>query len=205
MVLMTSKTSLQKWSGVFLFPSVSPVFFQIGTVTYQHRLRFRWRGFMYEFLPLIRKARTRCDLCRALHDFARLRLTSQFLPAGNYGWRKCIQRGCLKNTSSVSFKVSGILVKQPPVCLQYLVFPAVAVVHFLHQAYPCIAQRSSDQLYDVEAVDDDPGIQVDNYGFHRSSFPVRVAVHEVLPDCLRQSVFKNSHDVMTSFSVVADE
>ena len=54
MVLMTSKTSLQKWSGVFLFPSVSPVFFQIGTVTYQHRLRFRWRGFMYEFLPLIR-------------------------------------------------------------------------------------------------------------------------------------------------------
>gem|GEM_PF-5674448 len=103
MVLMTSKTSLQKWSGVFLFPSVSPVFFQIGTVTYQHRLRFRWRRFMYEFLPLIRKARTRCDLCRALHDFARLRLTSQFLPAGNYGWRKCIQRGCLKNTSSVSF------------------------------------------------------------------------------------------------------
>ena len=41
MVLMASKTSLQKWSGVFLFPSVSPVFFQIGTVTYQHRLRFR--------------------------------------------------------------------------------------------------------------------------------------------------------------------
>ena len=49
------------------------------------------------------------------------------------------------------------------------------------------------------AVDDDPGIrkqcldeldvlgiQVDNYGFHRSSFPVRVAVHEVLPDGLRQ-------------------
>ena len=62
MVLMTSKTSLQKWSGVFLFPSVSPVFFQIGTVTYQHRLRFRWRRFMYEFLPSIRKARTRCDL-----------------------------------------------------------------------------------------------------------------------------------------------
>ena len=85
MVLMTSKTSLQKWNGVFLFPSVSPVFFQIGTVTYQHRLRFRWRGFMYEFLSLIRKARTRCDLCRALHDFARLRLTSQCLPAGNYG------------------------------------------------------------------------------------------------------------------------
>ena len=94
-------TSEMEWS--FLFPSFSPVFFQFGTVTYQHRLRFRWRGFMYEFLPLIRKARTRCDLCRALHDFARLRLTSQCLPAGNYGWRKCIQRGCLKNTSSVSF------------------------------------------------------------------------------------------------------
>ena len=62
MVLMTSKTSLQKWSGVFLFPSGSPAFFQIGTVTYQHRLHFRWRGFMDEFLPLIRKARTRCDL-----------------------------------------------------------------------------------------------------------------------------------------------
>ena len=77
MVLMTSKTSLQKWSGVFLFPSVSPVFFQIGTVTYQHRLRFRWRGFMYEFLPLIRKARTRCDLCRALHDFANQRWMSR--------------------------------------------------------------------------------------------------------------------------------
>ena len=44
------------------------------------------------------------------------------------------------------------------------------------------------------------GIQVDNYGFHRSSFPVRVAVHEVLPDCLRQSVFKNSHDVIPSAS-----
>ena len=83
--------------------------------------------------------------------------------------------------------------KQPPVCFQYLVFLAVAVVQLLHP------QRSSDQRYDVEAVDDDPGIrkqcldeldvlgiQVDNYGFHRSSFPVRVAVHEVLPDCLRQ-------------------
>ena len=57
MVLMASKTSLKKWSGVFLLPSVSPAFFQIGTVTYQHRLRFRWRGFMYEFLPLISKAR----------------------------------------------------------------------------------------------------------------------------------------------------
>ena len=52
-------TSEMEWS--FLFPSYSPVFFQIGTVTYQHRLRFRWRGFMYEFLPLIRKARTRCE------------------------------------------------------------------------------------------------------------------------------------------------
>ena len=47
-------TSEMEWS--FLFPSVSPVFFQIGTVKYQHRLRFRCRGFMYEFLPLIRKA-----------------------------------------------------------------------------------------------------------------------------------------------------
>ena len=142
MVLMISKTSLQKWSGVFLFPSFSPVFFQIGTVTHQHRLRFRWRRFMYEFLPLIRKARTRCDLtgfhlaarsarvlslgrlacwrsgrpgarglsawfhtlsCRTLHDFARFAVASQCLPAGNYGWRKCIQRGCFKNTSSVSF------------------------------------------------------------------------------------------------------
>ena len=61
MVLMTSKTSLQKWSGVFLFPSVSPVFFQLGTVTYQHRLRFRWRRFMYEFLPLIRSAFELCE------------------------------------------------------------------------------------------------------------------------------------------------
>ena len=52
MVLMASKTSLQKWSGVFLFPSVSPAFFQIV----QFRLRFRWRGFMDELLPLIRKA-----------------------------------------------------------------------------------------------------------------------------------------------------
>ena len=31
-------TSEMEWS--FLFPSVSPVFFQIGTVTYQHHLRF---------------------------------------------------------------------------------------------------------------------------------------------------------------------
>ena len=45
--------------------------------------------------PLIRKARTHCDLCRALHDFARLRLTSQCLPAGNYGWRVWTQRGWL--------------------------------------------------------------------------------------------------------------
>ena len=45
--------------------------------------------------PLIRKARTRCDLCRALHDFARLRLTSQCLPSGNYGWRVWTQRGWL--------------------------------------------------------------------------------------------------------------
>ena len=84
MVLMTSKTSLQKWSGVFLFPSVSPVFFQIGTVTYQHRLRFRWRGFMYEFLPLIRKARTRCDLT-GFHPAAR---SAQVLSLGRLAcWR----------------------------------------------------------------------------------------------------------------------
>ena len=68
MVLMTSKTSLQKWSGVFLFPSVSPVFFQIGTVKYQHRLRFRWRRFMYEFLPLIRRGRSAFDLCESMVD-----------------------------------------------------------------------------------------------------------------------------------------
>ena len=141
MVLMISKTSLQKWSGVFLFPSFSPVFFQIGTVTHQHRLRFRWRRFMYEFLPSIRKARTRCDLTgfhlaarsevlslgrlacwRSSRPGARglsawfhtlslsraprlcpVAVASQCLPAGNYGWRKCIQRGCFKNTSSVSF------------------------------------------------------------------------------------------------------
>ena len=45
--------------------------------------------------PLIRKARTRCDLCRALHDFAWLRLTSQCLPSGNYGWRVWTQKGWL--------------------------------------------------------------------------------------------------------------
>jgi len=109
-------TSEMEWS--FFVPVGFSCFFQIGTGTYQHRLRFRWRRFMYEFLPLIRKARTRCDLtgfhlaarsaqvlslgrlacwrssrpgARGLSDFARLRLTSQFLPAGNYGWRKCIQ------------------------------------------------------------------------------------------------------------------
>ena len=30
-------------------------------------------------------------------------------------------------------------------------------------------------------------------------------INEPLPDCLRQSVFKNSHDVMTYFSIAADE
>ena len=80
MVLMTLKTSLQKWSGVFLFPSGSPVFFQIGTVTYQHRLR----GFVYEFLPLIRKARTRCDLT-GFHLAAR---SAQVLSLGRLAcWR----------------------------------------------------------------------------------------------------------------------
>ena len=83
MVLMTSKTSLQKWSGVF-FPSVFPVFFQLDTVTYQHRLRFRWRGFMYEFLSLIRKARTRCDLT-GFHLAAR---SAQVLSLGRLAcWR----------------------------------------------------------------------------------------------------------------------
>ncbi len=75
-------TSEMEWS--FLFPSVSPVFFQIGTVTYQHRLRFRWRGFMYEFLPLIRKARTRCDLT-GFHLAAR---SAQVLSLGRLAcWR----------------------------------------------------------------------------------------------------------------------
>ena len=75
-------TSEMEWS--FLFPSISPVFFQIGTVTYQHRLRFRWRGFMYEFLPLIRKARTRCDLT-GFHLAAR---SAQVLSLGRLAcWR----------------------------------------------------------------------------------------------------------------------
>ena len=281
-----------EWS--FLFPSVSPVFFQIGTVTYQHRLRFRWRGFMYEFLPLIRKARTRCDLtgfhlaarsaqvlslgrlacwrssrpgarglsarfhtlslsraprlCPVAVDITiltrrKLRLEevyserlsqkhfqrqllisamrflklSRFLNPKQLRFRLLIMR-FIPSTGPCSFKVSGILVKQPPVCLQYLVFPYNGSRSSSSLGLSLHCQRSFDQLYDVEAVYDDPGIrkqcldeldvlgiQVDNYGFHRSSFPVRVAVHEVLPDCLRQSVFKNSHDVMTSFSVAADE
>ena len=67
-----------------MFPSVSHVFFQIGTVTYQHRLRFRWRGFMYEFLPLIRKARTGCDLT-GFHLAAR---SAQVLSLGRLAcWR----------------------------------------------------------------------------------------------------------------------
>ena len=51
-----------------MFPSVSPVVFQIGTVTYQHRLRFRWRRFMYEFLPLIRRGRSAFELCESMVD-----------------------------------------------------------------------------------------------------------------------------------------
>ena len=51
-------TSEMEWS---FFPSVFPVFFQLDTVTYQHRLRFRWRGFMYEFLSLIRNAFELCE------------------------------------------------------------------------------------------------------------------------------------------------
>ncbi|MGF0104496.1 hypothetical protein [Ligilactobacillus ruminis] len=67
-------TSEMEWS--FLFPSVSPAFFQIDTVTCQHRLRFRWRGFMYEFLPLIRKSSNALRInggCHATLD-------------GNEGW-----------------------------------------------------------------------------------------------------------------------
>ena len=56
MVLMTSKTSLQKWGGVFFVPVGFSCVFSNCAVKYQHRLRFRWRGFMDELLPLIRKA-----------------------------------------------------------------------------------------------------------------------------------------------------
>ena len=110
MVLMTSKTSLQKWSEVFLFPSVSPVFFQIGTVTYQHRLRFRWRGFMYEFLPLIRKARTRCDLT-GFHLAAR---SAQVLSLGRLAcWRSSRPgaRGLSARFNTLSLPVTDTLSK----------------------------------------------------------------------------------------------
>ena len=53
-------TSEMEWS--FFVPVGFSCVFQIDTVAYQHRLRFHRLGFMYEFLPLIRKARTRCDL-----------------------------------------------------------------------------------------------------------------------------------------------
>ena len=102
-----------------------------------------------------------------------------------------------EGSGKIFFQIFGLLSVSPALILGFaLIFSAHCPV------------------YDVEAVDDDPGIrkqcldeldvldiQVNNYGFLRSSFPV----HEVLPDCLRQSVFKNSHDVMTSFSVAADE
>ena len=52
-------TSEMEWS--FFVPVGFSCFFQIGTVTYQHRLRFHWRGFMYEFLPLIRSAFELCE------------------------------------------------------------------------------------------------------------------------------------------------
>ena len=110
MVLMTSKTSLQKWSEVFLFPSVSPVFFQIGTVTYQHRLRFRWSGFMYEFLPLIRKARTRCDLT-GFHLAAR---SAQVLSLGRLAcWRSSRPgaRGLSARFHTLSLSVTDTLSK----------------------------------------------------------------------------------------------
>ena len=75
-------TSEMEWS--FFVPVGFSCVFQIGTVTYQHRLRFRWRGFMYEFLPLIRKARTRCDLT-GFHLAAR---SAQVLSLGRLAcWR----------------------------------------------------------------------------------------------------------------------
>ncbi|WDC82012.1 hypothetical protein PSR59_10360 [Ligilactobacillus ruminis] len=48
-------TSEMEWS--FFVPVGFSCVFQIGTVEYQHRLRFRWLEFMYEFLPLIRNVR----------------------------------------------------------------------------------------------------------------------------------------------------
>ena len=47
-------TSEMEWS--FFVPVGFSCVFSNCTVKYQHRLRFRWRGFMDEFLPLIRKA-----------------------------------------------------------------------------------------------------------------------------------------------------
>ena len=74
-------TSEMEWS---FFPVGFSCVFQISTVTYQHRLRFRWREFMYEFLPLIRKARTRCDLT-GFHLAAR---SAQVLSLGRLAcWR----------------------------------------------------------------------------------------------------------------------
>ena len=107
MVLMTSKTSLQKWSGVFLFPSVSPAFFQIV----QFRLRFRWRGFMYEFLPLIRKARTRCDLT-GFHLAAR---SDQVLSLGRLALA-FEQAWCSRAKRSVSHLVSVVRSTTLPGC-----------------------------------------------------------------------------------------
>ena len=101
-------TSEMEWS--FLFPSVSPVFFQIGTVTYQHRLRFRWRGFMYEFLPLIRKARTRCDLT-GFHLAAR---SAQVLSLGRLAcWRSSRPgaRGLSARFHTLSLSVTDTLSK----------------------------------------------------------------------------------------------
>ena len=86
-----------------MFPSVSPVFLQIGTVTYQHRLRFRWRGFVYEFLPLIRKARTCCDLT-GFHLAAR---SAQVLSLGRLALA-LEQAGCSRSKRLVSHPVSVV-------------------------------------------------------------------------------------------------
>ena len=52
-------TSEMEWS--FFVPVGFSCVFSNWYGTYQHRLRFRWRGFMYEFLPLIRSAFELCE------------------------------------------------------------------------------------------------------------------------------------------------
>ncbi|WDC82648.1 hypothetical protein PSR59_03210 [Ligilactobacillus ruminis] len=107
MVLMTSKTSLQKWSGVFLFPSVSSAFFQIGTVTYQQRLRFRRHGFMYEFLPLIRKARTCCKSTVGMIDSSAL-VQFHFIALRRYFVNT---KNGVEKSSSTPFSIDPIMIK----------------------------------------------------------------------------------------------